>query len=362
MNSYAPRLTIDLRALAENYRFLESKVGTSCGVAGVVKANAYGLGLAPVAKTLEAANCPVYFAATMEEGIALRALTAKPIVVLGGAPGDAAREAIRHDLVPVLNSLAAIEEWSAHAADGRLPAVLHFDTGINRLGLGPDETARLLREPGRLRALDLRYIMSHFACADEEVALNERQMGAFAAIRVHFPSVPASFANSSGIFLGPQTHYELVRPGMAVYGLNPRPEAPNPMRPVVTLDTPILQIRIAQKGESVGYGASFVLEQTTRLATVAGGYADGIFRTLSNRGTFFYRGRPCPVRGRISMDLTVVELPNETIAGETAQPGDRIEILGPHQDADALALAAGTIGYEILTSLGSRYERIYRRD
>jgi alanine racemase len=351
-------LTIDLNAVAHNYNLLKSKVGPDCRVAGVVKADAYGIGMEKVWAVLENQGCPFYFVATPDEGLALRALTRKPIGVFGGIFTDAADEAIRHSLIPVLNSLHAIDEWRGLAARHGipLPAILHFDTGMNRLGLGAEETAALLDNPARLAGLKPQVIMSHFACADEEGhAATPQQYERFAALADKFPNAVASLANSSGIFGDARFHFGMVRPGMALYGLNPTPETVNPMKPVAALEAQILQVRRARKGESVGYGASHTLDQDTQLATVGLGYADGLLRSLSGSGKLFYKGKPCPIVGRVSMDLTVIDM-----GRLSPNPGEMVEVLGPCQSADDLAADAGTIGYEILTALGKRYRRVYK--
>lgn len=351
-------LTIDLKALAGNHGLFRRRVGPRVRVAGIVKADAYGLGMIPVAETLYAQGCRDFFVATLEEALSLRAaLPDAPIAMLGGLSCGTEDDFIAHNIVPVLNSAADISGWKECAArTGRkLPAILHFDTGMNRLGLGADETAALLDDPYAFDGLDIRLVMSHFACADEKGhPLTAQQQARFEVIAAHFPGIEKSLANSSGIFRDTAYHYDLVRPGMGVYGLNPVPETVNPMQPVVRLEARILQIRNARKGETVGYGASHTLERDTRLATVGLGYADGFLRSLSGRGVLYYQGTPCPVIGRVSMDLVTVD-----IGSLPTHPGEMLEVLGPHQDADALAAAAGTIGYEILTSLGARYKRVY---
>lgn len=351
-------LTVDLGAIAENYNLVRRTVGPSCVASAVVKADSYGLGMAPVVAALENQDCPLYIVATPDEALALRPLTAKPILALGGTFGTAADDYIRHNITPALNSLEAIADWrnAARRHGIRLPAALHFDTGMNRLGLATRETAALLDDPAALDGLDVTLVMSHFACADEAGhPLNKQQYERFAVIAARFPKARKSLANSSGTFRDPAWHFDMVRPGQALYGLNPTPEAPNPVRPAVSLEARILQVKTALKGETVGYGASHKLNKDTVVATTALGYADGIFRSLGNKGTLYHQGRACPVIGRISMDYVTVDL-----GTAPARPGDMLEVLGPHQSADDLASSAGTIGYEILTALGGRYRRIYK--
>jgi alanine racemase len=327
-------------------------------VAGVVKANAYGLGAARVAPALLAAGCRHFFVAHLSEGMALRAaLGAGPMIAVldGFAPGadqDAA-------LVPVLNSLGDV---LAHAAAGRStgqaqPALLHLDTGMARLGLDAGEQARLAADHALLAGLDLLYVMSHLACADEaDHPLNAEQAARFARACAVLPKLPRSFANSSGLFLGSDYASDLARPGCALYGINPTPNAPNPMRPVIRLEAPILQIRDIPAGASVGYGASFVAARPSRIATIAVGYADGYLRSLSGRGVAAYRDMILPMVGRVSMDLITLDVTDAL----GLAPGDRVTLIGGAAPSpDDLAVQAGTIGYEILTSLGDRYRRDY---
>lgn len=343
-------LTVDLSAVASNYGIIKQKAG--CAVAGVIKADGYGLGMEKIWATLENAGCLFYFVATPEEALAVRRLTQKPVAVLGGVYPGAEDDFIRHSIIPVLNSPEDIERWRAAAAlhHLHLPCILHFDTGMNRLGLNapPDEIG--------IDGLDIKIVMSHFACADEkDHPLTAQQHERFKAIAAHYPGAKKSLSNSAGIFRSRDFCFDLARPGMALYGLKPTPEADNPMRPVVKLDARILQVRKIGKGETVGYGASWRAEKESTVATIALGYADGFLRALSNRGVLYYGDHPCPVVGRVSMDAVTVDT-----GAQEPKPGEWMEVIGPHQSADDLAAAAGTIGYEILTSLGRRYRREYR--
>jgi alanine racemase len=349
-------LIIDLSALAANYALFQ-KTAPGAAVAGILKADAYGIGMEKVWAVLENAGCPLYFTALPEEALALRCLTKKPVAVLGGIPGDNEDEFIHHNLIPVLNSLDDIEHWQKAARKHgiELPAIIHFDTGMNRLGLPECEAARLLAEPQRLENLKIMLVMSHFACADEkDHPLTARQYERFRDIAAHFPQAKKSLANSSGIFRDPRFHFDMARPGMALYGLNPLPETKSPVKPVVSLHTRLLQVKDVPPGETIGYGAAHECRGRTRVGTVALGYADGFLRSNSGKGALYFGDAPCPIIGRVSMDLVTVDL-----GVADAQPGDMLEVLGPHRDADALAAIAGTIGYEILTSLGRRYERVY---
>ncbi|MCZ8278254.1 MAG: alanine racemase [Acetobacteraceae bacterium] len=351
-------LRIDLGAIAENWRALALRAAPGV-VAGVVKANAYGLGAAQVAPALYAAGCRHFFVAHLSEGMALRAaLGAGPMIaVLNGFAPGADEEAA---LMPVLNSLGDV---LAHAAAGRSagrtrPALLHLDTGMARLGLDAGEQARLAADHSLLAGLDLLYVMSHLACADEpDHPLNAEQAARFARACARLPKLPRSFANSSGLFLGADYASDLARPGCALYGINPTPGAANPMRQVVRLEAPILQIRDIPAGASVGYGASFVAARPSRIATIAVGYADGYLRCLSGQGVAAYRDMILPMVGRVSMDLITLDVTDAL--GIT--PGEAVQLIGGAAPSpDDLAARAGTIGYEILTSLGDRYRRDYR--
>lgn len=352
-------LTIDLGAVADNYKLLAAKAPAAV-CAAVVKADAYGLGAGHVAPALAAAGCTVFFVAHLGEALDLRPLLpgATICVFNGFAPG-AEGAFVEHDLVPVLNSLEAVENWSkAATTSGRLPALLHADTGMSRLGLDEDELARLADDPGLLSGLDIRWFMSHLAVADEPGhPLNELQRERFSAAHQRLPAMKASLANSSGIFLGSGFHFDLVRPGAALYGINPIPGQANPMQAAVGLRAPILQIREIDSPGSVGYGATHSVTKPTKVATIAVGYADGYLRSLSNRGRCFVGRHELPVIGRVSMDLITVDA--SALPAKLARPGTMIEVISKRHTLDAVAKDAGTIGYEILTGLGARYARNY---
>lgn len=355
------RLTIDLGAVRRNYRRLVGRLaGVAC--AGVVKADAYGLGAGRVAPALWAEGCRVFFVATLEEAVRLRAvLPEATICCLNGLLPGTEPAFVGHRIVPVLNALEQIGRWHGHGArHGRpLPAVLHVDTGMNRLGLGEDEWRRVVETPGMLDGTDWRYVMSHLACADEpEDPANARQLERFQAVCREMPRpMKASFANSSGIFLGQAYHFDLARPGIALYGGRPNGLGPNPMECPVRIEGRILQLRTVPFGDRVGYGGTWTAGRESRIATVAAGYADGYPRQLSNTGRVALGGRLCPVVGRVSMDLITVDVTD--VPPSEALPGGFVEVLGPAVTPDAAADAARTISYELLTGLGRRYVRHY---
>lgn len=357
-------LTIDLAAIQENYRRLCARL-RGVPAAPVVKADAYGLGVAQVAPALARAGAESFFVAQIDEGIALRKTLSRDwpdagIAVLVGPLPGAELDFLEHGLLPVLNSLEDIDRWRALAAreDRALQALLHLDSGMNRLGLTPGEVGALCDDPGRLHGIKPGCIMSHLACAEQaDNPLNRQQRETFAAARARLPAMPASLANSSGIFLGSDYHFDLARPGAALYGINPTPGQPNPMAQVVRLQGKILQVRRIDAPQSVGYGATHRARAATRVATVGVGYADGYLRSLSNRGTAFIGGQRVAVIGRVSMDLITLDV--TSLPEQATRPGTLVELIDPERGPDALAEEAGTIGYEILTALGRRYHRTY---
>lgn len=348
-----------MAAIVANYRLLQRQLRRGATCTAVVKGDAYGLGARRVAPALAAAGCREFFVADVGEAAEIRpVLPARAVIyVLNGLLAGEEATFRRGGFVPVLNDLQQVANWQAAARAARraLPAVLHVDTGMSRLGLSPEDALSLAR-PGRLAGLDLKAVISHLACAEDEAEpLNSQQLAAFARIRAAFPGARASLANSSGIFLGPDYHFDFVRPGAALYGVNPQPGRPNPLRHIVSLHGKILQIHDVDPPRTVGYGATHRVAGRTRIATVAAGYADGWPRSLSNRGSAFIGDLRVPVIGRVSMDLITLDV---TAAPDVA-PGDTVELLGEHISVDEVADAAGTIGYEILTRLGRRYHRVY---
>lgn len=353
-------LRIDLDAIASNYQALRERSGSAM-CAGVVKANAYGLGIEPVAKRLWAAGCRFFFVATLDEAIELRGiLDDAQIAVLSCYTQGAEVEMITHQIIPVLNDPSDLHRWrsASRAAARKLPAILHVDTGMSRLGLSPDQLDEVADDPDALKGFDLRYVMSHLASADEaETAQNEEQLSAFRTVLEKLPDIRASLANSAGIFRGAEFLFDLTRPGIALYGGNPTPWTDNPMKPVVRLTARILQVREIPAGTPVGYGATWIAERDSKIATLGLGYADGFLRQGSNAGHIAFGNLQAPIAGRISMDLTGVDVTD--IPFDACRTGDHVEVIGPHRLIDHVAAEHGTIGYEILTSLGNRYKRVY---
>ena len=352
-------LDIDLGAIRENYRRLKAQLG-SVRCAGVVKADGYGLGASRVAAALAAEGCTTFFVALLAEGLALRkALGPEPaIYVLNGLPPGSEPEAVAAGLSPVINSATQLKAWrgAAHATGHRQPAAIQVDSGMSRLGMAPAEVEAIAADPHAFDGIAVTLVMSHLACADEpEHPANERQWLVFERLRKVLPEAPASLANSSGIFLGSAFHFDLARPGAALYGINPTPGEPNPMLPVVRLQAKVVQTRRLEKGAGVGYGHIFHATGPLSAATISLGYADGWHRRAASAAWF--EGVRLPFLGRVSMDSIILDI-SALPAGKLAE-GDLVELLGPLQSVDDAAGHAGTIGYEILTSLGSRFHRRY---
>jgi alanine racemase len=354
-------LTIDLAAIAENYRFLQEQAQTAV-CAAVVKADAYGLGAEEIAPVLAGAGCQHFFVAHLEEGIALRRTlgSGATIAILHGPFAGTEADFIADYLVPVLSSLDQVSRWvtTALASGTKLPAILQVDTGMARFGLSEADICILIDNRQQLDALDLRLLMSHLACADEpDHPANARQLALFQQMGRILPCCRMSLAASSGVFLGPEYHFDLVRPGAALYGIAPQAGRPNPMRPVMRLQGKVVQVQDVPANTPVGYGHTARTTWSSRLATVAVGYADGFLRSLSGRGGAWFNGNRLPIIGRVSMDSIILDI--TALPAGSLLPGALVDLIGPDQDLDALARDAGTIGYELLTSLGSRYHRQY---
>lgn len=356
------RITVDLGALVANWRMLAGRA-EKAATAAVVKGDAYGIGLEAAARALAEAGCHTFFVALPEEGIRVRAsVHDAAIYVLNGLMPDSAKAYADAKLRPVLCTWPEIEEWANLRRSGlKVGSAIHVDTGMNRLGLSLGEARRLSQQSGLVTTISPDLIMSHLATADTpDHHLNRKQLAAFRAVRALLPNIPASLANSAGIMLGPDYHFDVVRPGIALYGAACVAGAASPTRPVVTLEAQILQIRDVKKGETVGYGASHKVKQDSRIAILAAGYADGYHRRAGSNdkksgARAFLRGRDAPLIGRVSMDLIAIDVTG--VSGVAR--GDWVELFGSNVPIDEVAGHAGTIGYELLTGLGNRYSRRY---
>jgi alanine racemase len=358
------RLEVDLDALAANFRLIAGLAGAS-QTAPVVKADAYGLGLAPVARRLWAEGARAFFVARVGEGAQLRAALGpdRPatVWVFDGCPPGAAPMLARADLIPVLNSFTQIDDWGLHAISlgRRLSAALHLDTGLNRLGLRPEEARALALSPDRLRPLDVELVVSHLACGSQaDHPMNAAQLGRFAEVSALFPGVPRSLAASGGVFLGADYLLDQVRPGISLYGGGPFASPDPRLACVATLHAPILQVRQVSSGETIGYGADFTATRASRIAIVGAGYADGVLRSSSPGSYGWLDGQAFPLVGRISMDLIALDVTDS----RNAQPGADIELIGPNVPLDEVARRAGTISYEVLARIGARVGRRYLGD
>lgn len=355
-------LTIDLGALARNYEKLSAEVAPA-RAAAVVKADGYGLGADKVAAKLYGHGCRHFFVAQFVEAQRLRPLLARDaqVFVLNGLQPGNEIACAEGNIVPVINSLNQLRQWAVAAEHlkRRLPAVLQFDTGMSRLGVPPEERAALADLLKTCGMVEVLFIMSHLASADDaDSEQNGDQLAEMGNIAEEFSEFDVCFANSGGIFLGDAYHGVLARPGIALYGGAPTGGLPNPMEPVVRLDVAVVQTRTVPGGARVGYSGAHVTGGETRLATIAAGYADGLLRSLSGKGSVFCDGIRLPIVGRVSMDSITIDI--------TALPegrlslGSLVEVIGPHQTLEDIAHDAGTIAYEILTGLGDRYQRRYR--
>ena len=367
MKSSTGILTIDLSAILANWRCINNQLGGHASAAAVIKANAYGLGAEQVGPMLYGAGCREFFVATFEEALAAREYLEPDarIYVLGGVRPGAERMFVQHALSPVLHTVEDIRRWLAIVKETTLPppCAVKINTGMTRLGLEVQEWLAFLAAADDLQALSPALVMSHLACAEEpDHPLNHQQLHQFqtvvAATRPLLPAARFSLANSSGVYLGDAWHFDLVRPGAALYGINPQPSKPSPLKPVVHLALPVLQVRELTSNVSIGYGASAQASAPTRLAVAAGGYADGLHRTIGRAGFGMVDQHRVPVVGRISMDATIFDVSAANLEDEDKM----IEVLNNELTVDGWTERTGALGYDILTSLGYRYQRRYVKD
>ncbi|MDX5593760.1 alanine racemase [Pseudovibrio sp. SPO723] len=364
--SCAGRLIIDLTALQKNWRQLNERTGNGCECAAVVKANAYGLGAEEAVKALYASGARTFFVATPEEGRLVRAAAPQgTIYVLGGAYSDRGHLYAESSLRPVLGHPDEIAEWAqfCESLGTPLPAAVHVDTGMNRLGLTHAEARDLSRDEETLSKFKLCLVVSHLSCGDDAThPKNQAQLEAFRSAADLFPGIPRSLSNSSGIFLGEDYHFELARPGIALYGGNPIPTRHNPMACVARVEAEVIHLRHVPPGETVGYGAARTTKRPTRIATVNVGYADGMHRLIGSTdgqdGSYAsVNGARVPLFGRVSMDMIALDVTD--LPANMVQRGTWVELMGPTISVDEVAESAHTISYELLTGLGARYKRTY---
>ncbi|WP_336279616.1 alanine racemase [Bartonella sp. CB175] len=359
--TYTAVATIDVGALVANYKFLAQRVGsTECSA--VLKANAYEMGADKIAPALYQAGCRTFFVAQLTEALQLKAVLPSDVTLalLNGLPYDAEEFVAQSNIIPVLNSWNAIESWQniCQKKSKKFPAIIQIDTGMNRLGLNQEELQKLIKQPTIFEQADIKYMISHLSNANNEThPSNYTQLAVFKTALAQLPSCKASLANSGGMFLGSDFHFDLVRPGIALYGIDPFGKSPTPLKPVLKLKAQVIQSRDINAEEPIGYGGSFVTRRPSTLVTLSIGYADGLLRALSNKGSIYFNGYKLPIVGRISMDSTVVDATD--LRCKKPQRGDWVEIIGTHQTIEQLSKDANTIPHEILTSLSPRCKRIY---
>ncbi|MBB5073918.1 alanine racemase [Bartonella callosciuri] len=357
---YATVATIDVSAIVANYKILAKRV-TPTECSAVVKSNAYGLGAKKIAPALYKAGCRTFFVAQIEEAFQLKTILPPNamIALLNGLPHTAEELVAQSGIVPVLNSWNSIKDWQilCQKKDKKFPAIIQIDTNMNRLGLDKKELQKLIKQPTIFKKAEIKYILSHLANGDEAThSFNYTQLATFKSVLAQLPACKVSFANSGGIFLGPDFYFDLVRPGIALYGINPHGKHLTPFKPVLKLEAQVIQSRFIDAEVPVGYGGSFITKRPSTLITISIGYADGWLRALSNKGTVYFNGHKLPIVGRISMDCITVDA---TDLDKKPQRGDWIELIGTHQTLEKVSTDANTIPHEILTSLGNRCKRIY---
>ncbi|WP_428642529.1 alanine racemase [Roseibium sp.] len=363
---YGGRLTIDPKALAANWMFLAGKLAGETECAAAIKADAYGLGQEMAAKTLFEAGCRTFFVAVPTEALALRKVLPDAVIYAldGLFPGTAAHF-LEHDIRPVLGSLEELQEWTALCkSTGRNhPAAVHVDTGIHRLGLSPAEFSAAMSDKALLGPFEPTLVMSHLACGSTpDHPMNRRQLDLFREVTAPFAHIPRSLANSAGVLMGPDYHFDLARPGISLYGGRAFDTGFNPMRPVVKVEARIMIVREVPPGDTIGYGAKQTAKRPLRNAVVAAGYADGLLRRAGSTderpgGFAMIEGHRAPILGRISMDMITLDVTD--VPENLLRRGAFVEMLGPHVAAADIAAYAETIDYEYLTSLGRRFERVY---
>jgi alanine racemase len=354
-------LSVDLDALAANFHTLRGLMGPA-EIAPVVKANGYGLGAADVAGRLYKEGARIFFVARVAGGERLRAaLGPEPVIyVLDGCPEGAASRLAAADLTPALTSLEDVARWREQAKGGasggpRLKAALHVDTGLNRLGLTAHELEGLAATPFLLEGVDVGLVMSHLACGGEpDHPMNARQLALFRDLAACFPNARASLAASAGILLSSDYRFDMVRPGVALYGAGPADRPDARLKTVATMRARIVALRDLEPGESVGYGAEWRAARPTKLAVIGAGYADAILRSHVPHGAVWFDGALRPYVGRLSMDLAAID-----ITGADARPGEWVELFGANLPVEDAAARAGTLSYELLTGLGARATRVY---
>jgi len=359
-------ITIDLDAIITNWRYIDGLSAPTTKTAAVVKANGYGLGSCAVATALARAGCELFFVASLTEAIELRTVFRQtvhsdmPIMVLHGVQRGQEVDFAAYQLEPVLNDLEQISRWQLYAANTSktLPALLHFDTGMTRLGLDADQADWLIQNKQALNGLELTYVMSHLVSGElVDDPVNISQLTSFKKFHSSFSNIPASLANSAGSFLGSDYHFSMTRPGIALYGIHPFEDLDSPLKPAFDWHARIIQIRNAAAGDKVGYGGTYQLNRDSQIATLGVGYADGYRRQLGGMANVSISGRSAPVVGRVSMDSITVDVTG--FDQESLRTG-KASLIHADYPVGKMARDVGTIPYEIMTGLGHRAKRHYR--
>jgi len=356
-------LEIDLKSICHNFKTVKRKVGKNCIVAATVKANAYGLGVREISQSLIKKKCKHFFVATLMEGIELRSYNKKvKIYILNGLEKGKCYIYKKYRLTPVLNTLKQISEYEIYQSRIKksMDAIIHFDTGMSRLGLDEDETKKLIKNKNNiLKKTNINYIMSHLACGDDPKSRkNIEQLKMFKEISKSFKNIKKTMANSAGVLLGKNYHFDMVRPGISIFGGNAQKNQKNTFRHVVKLTAKLIQIREIKKGSTVGYGATYKAKQKMIIGTIGLGYADGLNRLFSNNMKCYYKKKEINLIGRVSMDLITLDL--SKFQKKDIQINNRIEIINDKNNINQICMNIGTIPYEILTNLGHRYSRVYK--
>ena len=355
-------LDIKIGSVIKNYKKIKNKVSNNCNVAATVKADAYGLGIKPIAKSLIKNGCNTFFVATLTEAVNLRSINKRILIyVLNGLNDNSTEIFYKQNIIPVVNNLAQLKKAETFSFKRKKPLkiAIHFDTGMSRLGVDKDETKILLKNKKSLvKNSHIELIMSHLACADNsKSSKNSIQLKKFKKISKYFPKTKLSLSNSAGILLGKKYHFDLVRPGISLYGGNCSLEKNNNYNHVISLKAKIIQKRIINKGETIGYGSTYKAKKRMLVGTIPIGYGDGFNRLFSNKIELYYKSKKVRIVGRVSMDLITIDLTK--FKKNQVSENDYIELINSKNNVDYLSKIIKTIPYEILTSLGNRYQRRY---
>jgi alanine racemase len=354
-------IEINLSALNANYNFIKSFLTNNTKVAAVIKANAYGLGAKEILESLSETDCKDYCFAYVSEALSLKdKLHGYNVYIFNGITHEDTIECAINNYIPIIGNFYQLEIWKQTASklEKKLPAILHVDTGMGRLGFSETQLHKIISNPELIEGIEFQYLMSHLACADErDHPLNKIQLGLIQKYSSYFPNLPITFANSAGILLSPNYHFSMVRPGCALYGINPNNDLSNPMKQVVTIKAQVLQIREIENDQNISYGGRYTARKGQRIAVLAFGYADGYIRIQTNNAFGYFKGYRIPIISTITMDLVMADI--TSIPEQLINEMDYVELMGENITVDEVAKYAKTIGYEVLTRLSNRIKRVY---